>query len=56
MNKEIIKAHRRHDLTDEVWSKIGDQLSGRRGFWGGIARDNRRFLNAVMWVFRTGAP
>jgi len=21
-----------------------------------VARDNRRFINAVMWIFRTGAP
>ena len=24
--------------------------------WGGIAEDNRRFINAVFWVLRTGAP
>jgi len=24
--------------------------------WGGIARDNRLFINAVMWIIRTGAP
>ena len=24
--------------------------------WGGIARDNRLFINAVFWILRTGAP
>jgi transposase len=24
--------------------------------WGGVAVDNRRFFNAVMWIARTGAP
>jgi transposase len=24
--------------------------------WGGIARDNRLFINAVCWILRTGAP
>lgn len=51
-----MNAHRRHDLTDEIWSKIESHLPGRPGFWGGVAQDNRRFINAVMWIFRTGAP
>ena len=29
---------------------------GRQGVWGGIAHDNRRFINAVCWILRTGAP
>ena len=28
----------------------------RRGQWGGIAQDNRRFINGVFWILRTGAP
>lgn len=31
-------------------------LPGREGSWGGVAQDNRRFINAVLWVPRTGAP
>lgn len=31
-------------------------LPGRAGIWGGIAKDNRRFINAVFWILRTGAP
>jgi transposase len=31
-------------------------LPGREGSWGGIAHDNRRFINAVFWTLRTGAP
>jgi transposase len=31
-------------------------LPGRQGSWGGIARDNRLFINAVFWIMRTGAP
>ena len=31
-------------------------LLGQSGQWGGIAHDNRRFINAVMWILRTGAP
>ena len=24
--------------------------------WGGVAHDNRRFINAVFWILRTGSP
>jgi len=39
-----------------VWGLIEPHLPGRRGQWGGIAEDNRRFINAVFWILRTGAP
>lgn len=50
------ESHRRHDIRDDLWSKIEVHLPGRKGCWGGIARDNRTFINAVLWIFRTGAP
>jgi transposase len=49
-------AHHRHDISDEVWALLEPHLPGRVGSWGGIAVDNRRFINAVLWIFRTGAP
>jgi transposase len=48
--------YHRHDITDEVWYKLEPHLLGQRGQWGGIAEDNRRFINAVFWILRTGAP
>lgn len=27
-------------------------LPRQRGQWGGIARDNRQFMNAVLWILR----
>jgi transposase len=50
------KTSHRHDMTDQVWKNISPHLPGKVGDWGGIAKDNRRFVNAVMWIFRTGAP
>ena len=49
-------AHRRHDISDKVWAKIELHLPGRKGSWGGIAQDNRSFINAVFWIMRAGAP
>ena len=51
-----MKAHRRHDISDNVWHLLEPHLPGRSGSWGGIARDNRLFINAVFWIMRTGAP
>ena len=50
------KTHRRHDLSDRLWNLLEPLLSGQKGQWGGQARDNRLFLNAVFWILRTGAP
>jgi transposase len=48
--------HRRHDISDRVWQLLESHLPGREGAWGGKARDNRLFINAVFWILRTGAP
>ena len=50
------KAYRRHDISDRVWELLEPHLPGRKGSWGGVATDNRRFINAVFWILRTGAP
>lgn len=46
----------RHDMSDAMWAVVEPLLPGQRGQWGGIAKDNRRFLNGVFWVLRVGAP
>jgi len=47
---------RRHSLRDDQWDKIKDALPGKEGDPGRTAEDNRRFIEAVMWIARTGAP
>ena len=47
---------RRYEITDENWERIRDLLPGKAGDPGRTAKDNRLFINAVLWVARTGAP
>jgi putative transposase len=47
---------RRYELTDEEWGRIEHLLPGRPGDPGGHGEDNRRFVNAVIWLARTGSP
>ncbi|MCP5132122.1 MAG: IS5 family transposase [Gammaproteobacteria bacterium] len=54
--KHAVPAHHRHDLSDETWALLEPHLPGREGVWGGIAKDNRLFIDAVFWILRTGAP
>lgn len=49
-------AYHRHDIDDRTWSLLEPHLPGREGLWGGRAKDNRLFINAVFWILRTGAP
>ena len=56
LRKFIKQPHRRHDISDQVWSLLELHLTGRKGVWGREAKDNRLFINAVFWILRTGAP
>lgn len=47
---------RRHELTDEQWERIEHRLPGREGTRGVTAKDNRLFVNAVVYVAKTGIP
>ena len=47
---------RRHEIAEEQWERIKDLLPGKDGDPGVTAQDNRLFLNAVLWIGRTGAP
>jgi transposase len=48
-------AHRRHDITYKTWTAMEPHLPGRKGSWGGIAKDNRNFINAVFWILTADA-
>jgi transposase len=46
----------RHEISNADWDRIKGFLPGQPGQHGGVAQDNRRFINAVLWIARTGAP
>jgi transposase len=46
----------RHAISDDNWSRIEGLLPGRPGASGRPAEDNRLFVDAVLWVGKTGAP
>jgi transposase len=47
---------RRHAIRDEDFDRIKDLLPGRPGTPGVTAKDNRLFIDAVLWIAKTGAP
>ena len=46
----------RHAISDADWDRVKNLLPGRPGQPGWVAKDNRLFLDAVLWVAKTGAP
>ena len=47
---------RRYGLHDDEWERIKDLLPGREGEVGVTAKDNRLFVEAVLYRYRAGIP
>lgn len=47
---------RRYGLRDDQWDRIKDLLPGREGHVGATAKDNRLFVEAVLYRYRAGIP
>ena len=47
---------RRYALREDQWEKIRDLLPGKEGDVGVTAKDNRRFVEAVIYRYRAGIP
>jgi transposase len=43
-------------LNEERWALISAALPGKEGDPGCHGRDNRLFIEAVLWIARTGSP
>ena len=46
---------KRYELSAKQWRRIADLLPGKVGDPGRSGDDNRRFVNGVLWVLRSGA-
>jgi transposase len=46
---------KRYELSDWQWERVRDLLPGKVGDPGRSGRDNRQFVNGVLWVLRSGA-
>jgi transposase len=47
---------RGYALRDDQWERIKDLLPGREGTVGVTAKDNRLFVEAVLYRYRAGIP
>lgn len=47
---------KRHALTDEQWDRIKDLVPGKDGDPGRSGSNNRLFIDAVLYVLKTGVP
>lgn len=47
---------RRYALRDDQWERIKDMLPGRQGHVGVTAKNNRLFVEAVLYRYRAGIP
>jgi len=43
-------------LSDEQWARVAPLLPGKSGDPGRSGADNRLFVEAILWVARTGSP
>ena len=46
----------RRMLRDDQWERIEQLLPGKATDRGVTAKDNRLFVEAVLWILRTGSP
>lgn len=47
---------RRYELREDQWLKIAPLLPGKTTDAGRSGQDNRQFVQAVLWIARSGAP
>jgi transposase len=53
---EVLMSRRRYGLSDEEWARIEGLLPGRHDTVGVTAKDNKLFVEAVLYRYRAGVP
>ena len=48
-------AAKRYELSEKQWVRISPLIAGKASDPGRTGTDNRLFVNAVLWVIRSGA-
>ena len=48
--------NKRYALIDDWWEQVKDLLPGRMGTVGVTAKDNRLFVEAVLYRYRSSIP
>lgn len=43
-------------LSDAQWARMAELIPGKAGDSGRSGTDNRLFMEAVLWIVRTGSP
>lgn len=43
-------------LSDSAWERMAPLIIGRPDQKGSTGRDNRMFVEAVLWIVQTGSP
>lgn len=46
----------RRELSDAEWARIGPLVPGKESDPGRTGQDTRLFVDAVLWIARTGSP
>ena len=46
----------RRELADTQWDLIAPLVAGKKSDRGVTGKDNRLFVDAVLWIVRSGAP
>jgi transposase len=54
--KRGVNMTRRYALRDDQWERIKELLPGKEGDVGVTAKDNRLFVEAVLYRYRAGIP
>jgi len=56
IREEAVLRQIRLVLSDRQWQRIEKHCVGKPEDPGGTGADNRKFVEAVLWIVRTGSP